>query len=291
MVVTELRYYQRTLADKSSQRRRTVAQLRRAVAKHAGNVHRAARSLRTSDAHLLRLLRRRDLVGFLHDVRSRHRDSTMKATRAALVKHAGNATRAAESLGIRPSTMGRRILVFGLQKLVETLRPRRLGATEERTRLLELIQRHHGRISSLSATLGFSRNTVLARLRKYDLIEETDAARVAAGIPGPRTRLPQGRDREERRAKLIAMLVSCNWKVERASRLAGVSVMTMYARMRDLRIDRVEGLQQHRFHQVVDALRASNGIVARAARQLDVTEKTFSRWAKEFELDPRSFRR
>jgi hypothetical protein len=69
-------------------------------------------------------------------------------------------------------------------------------------------------------------------------------------------------------------LRSAGWNVRRASRVADVSIGTMYNRMRDLRIDWRSEAADHRFHRLVDALRVGNGVLARAGRHLGVGERT-----------------
>lgn len=209
-----------------------------------------------------------------------------------LVQHNGKMSAVARALGIRDSSLAPQIERYGLRDLVLHLRPRPPSASEEKAQLLDAIRRHDGQVWRVREELGVSKGTLLARMRKYDLFAEADALRIEAHLIGPRTRLPKGRNRSERRAKLIALLETCNWKVVRAHRLAGVSAGTFYTMMHDLQIERpVAELRRQRLHQLVDALRAARGVMAGAARIIGCRDyRTVSRWCEEFEIEPRDFR-
>ena len=269
-----------------------AATVRRALRRHDGNIARAAEEVGLPYDRLRKMLKQLTLGELVKRLRAERRRRDYEKLIALLIEHRGNVAAVARALGIRQSSLTPRVTSYGLDELVRDLRPRRPTPAEEKARLLDAIRRHHGQMWRVGEELGVSKGTLLARVRKHDLFAEADALRVEANLTGPRTRLPKGRNRKERRAKLIALLDSCNWKVSRAHRLAGVSVATFYTMLRNLGIDRpTEALRQPRLHQLIDALRVSGGVLARAARVMGFRDyRTVSRWCEELEIDPRDYR-
>jgi transcriptional regulator of acetoin/glycerol metabolism len=268
------------------------ARIRSELLQHDGLIAPVARALRI-DYKVLRLeMKRLGLFGLVDELRSERHERERKRLTSLLAQHQGNLSAVARACRVSASTLQARVEQFGLREFARWLRPSRPPPSDERQRILDAIRRHRGHVGRVQEELGISKGTLRARMRRYDLFGEADALRIEANLSGPRTRLPRGRNRAERRAKLVAMLYASDWRVVRASRLAGVSMGTFYTMMRDLGIERPEAaLRRQRLHRLVDALRLSRGKLAGAARTLGVTDyRTVARWCSEFEIDPRDFR-
>lgn len=269
----------------------SIKRVRRELRAHKGATQPAARALGISVKTLLAALRRKGLADLPTRLREERRAVLRRETAEALVASGGIMLHAARALGIRESSLISRLGRLGLEEFAAQLRPRPLSAAEERRQIVDAIWRNNGQIGRISAELGISKGTLRARMRKHGLMVEAEARRIEANLQGPRRYLGNKWNSEARRAALIAILKSTGWNVMRASRVAGISVGTMYNRMRDLRIDRRSEIAEEWFHRLVDALRIGNGVLARAGRWLGVGERTVRHWCRELDLEPRDFRR
>jgi DNA-binding NtrC family response regulator len=270
--------------------------IRRALRRSDGNLTATAKALGLNYYTLrarLKSLGMRDELRKLRDgTRARRHERELREMMRLLTKHHGNVSHVARVLGIRQSSMAARIEKFDLRDVVESLRPRKPTPDEERTLILAAIRKHRGQMWRVRAELRMPKSTLLLRMRKYDLFAEADALRVEANLIGPRTRLPQGRNRKERRAKLLAIIESCGWNLSQAWRKVGVSQGTFYTMLHDLGIERPARLKpEHRLHRLVDALRMSRGVIGRAALWMKVPSAIVLRWCREFEIDPKDYRR
>jgi transcriptional regulator of acetoin/glycerol metabolism len=223
---------------------------------------------------------------FMVHAKEQERESTVHL----LVKHKGQLKPAASALGIAEATLWHRIERHGLRDFVQSLRPRTPSPEQERALILDALRRHNGQMRKVYEELGMSRNTLLARIQKYDLFAQAEGLREEANLIGPRTHLPAGRDQTERRAKLVALLESCDWNVTRAMQLAGVSNGTFYTLMRKLGVERPKEAPQDRMHRLVDGLRLSHGNMEKTARHMGLSASTVLKWCREFDIDPRDYR-
>lgn len=264
--------------------------LRRALRRHDGNVSRAARQLGLQHWAFLKKLRHHHLVDLVQALRLQREERERQRVVDLLVQHQGNVAAVARTLGIRYSSLTPRIIRYGLREFVLALRPQKPTPAEDKARILASIRRHHGQVWRVREELGVSKGTLLSRMRAYDLFAEADALRIEANLTGPRTRLPEGRNRSQRRATLIALLESCNWTVRRAAKIQRVSLGTFYTMMHDLEIDWRKGARQDRLHRLIDALRLGGGVLARTARVLGVEYRTVLHWCEEFDIQPRDYR-
>jgi transcriptional regulator of acetoin/glycerol metabolism len=100
-----------------------------------------------------------------------------------------------------------------------------------------VLLRHRGQLYRVAEELGVSKGTLRDRMHRYRLFEDADALRVEANLIGPRKHLPHGRNPDRRRARLIALLETCGWRVRDAHRVAKVSLGTFYNMIHALDID------------------------------------------------------
>ena len=248
-----------------------------------------ALGLKPDDVHgFIRKARLRDFVRGLRVTRSRERHTRLIEL---LIEHAGNISAVARALGRRQSTVYDRIEKEKLLSFARSLKPRPPPEAEEKRSIQDALRRHRGQTKGVCKELGISKGTLRARMRKHGLFAEADALRLDANLTGPRKHISRDWNREERRARLVTLLESCNWNVDRARRIEGVAGATFYARMRDLGIRRPSRITpRDRLHQLIDALRATNGVVSSAARSMGVSDTTFYKWCRELELEPREYR-
>lgn len=272
-------------------RRPRKSRVEQALRRSGGNIAGAARDLGIRYEAFRAQIATSGLDELLHRLRAERLAEASTRICAVLTEYGGKMSAAAHALGIRPSSLASRIDLLGLRSVVATLRPRKPSPAEERSRILDSIRRHRGQIWRVRDELGVSKGTLLTRMRQYDLLTEADALRVEANLIGPRTRLPQGRNPEQRRARIVGLLAVGEWRVSKAARLAGVSIGTFYNMMKNLDIDYRKGERQHRLHRLIDALRLGRGVLERAAVHLGVQARTVSRWCVDYEIDPRDYRR
>jgi transcriptional regulator of acetoin/glycerol metabolism len=262
--------------------------LRRTLRRHEGNVSAVARDIGVSEINVRRALIAHRLVEFVDVLRERREARERQTMLDELTRYHGNVARAARALGIRLSSFHRKLKRYRID--VRAFRPAKQSLLEQSKRLLRALRRHHGQMKEVQAELGVSKGTLQAWVRKHDLFVEAESLRRRANLRGTRKHLPKAHEREERRMKLLDLLEASGWRVYGAADKAGVSVGTLYSRMRELGIDTRKQEEQHRMHRLIDALRLGKGVLERAAQVLGVTPRTVSAWCTEFDLNPRNYR-
>lgn len=124
-----------------------------------------------------------------------------------------------------------------------------------RSSLRKLVDKHQGNLSAIAVALGISRQAVTRRLKAAKLLERAAAARLAAGVTGPRTsgQAVQAADDAERERMLRALAASDSDDEARAR--LGMARRSFYRKKSAFGLDAI----------AIDQARAARGDRRRAA--------------------------
>ena len=256
-----------------------------------GDAAAAARRLGLTHQQLLyRIHARPELKSCCAELEQTREARLRRDTLRLIKKHHGNLVAASREAGVTHATFFARVKTRGLLPRAHALRPQPPDRSEEKRQLLDAIRRHHGQIYRIGPDLNISKNTVRARMVKHGLVAEADALRAEYNLSGTRNALPIGRDFERRRAEMLRLIESCGGKLSDANKILGISSATFYKNLRILQIDPRRARNEHRLHQIIDALRKSRGVLCQAALTMGCTEGTLRRWCVEFDVEPKDYR-
>ena len=281
-----------TLPDVARVRRVAPMAVVAALDADCGEVSSAAARLGWSYARLRYQLRKDPhLNARVVRMRRGRLDQRRLETLHLLERHQGNIEAAARSAGLSKSTFFSRVKRGGLYKSVLTLRPKPPTRTDEKRALQDALRRHCGHRSRMRHELLIGEGRLRARLIKHNLLREADALSAEYTVMGPRTKLPRGQEFQRRRAKLLRLIESCGWDLRKATQSAKLAPATFFENMRILEIDRRRDTSEFRSREtIIDALRNSRGIVARAAASIGCPGEMLRDWCAELDIHPSDFR-